>query len=363
MNAPQFYRHQLQRRRLSFLDRRRRRRGPSRCCPPCRSRAPRPAAARPPSARCARSACAPASFRCPPRRNCRSRRSSAICFGSGIEWFSLHQAALGVRRGRALRAASVSVLVHAGASRRPPRGPARPLEGLRAPFADKGCTGALSQPVLACATVAGAPSPPRRPSPCCTPGGTSGGGPVTYAHVGPRQLSGATVVGICTAGSVLTVLSRRRLLALAVAVTGVALLAMGLVPIRHVLALAALCRLRGWCRRLTGHSLVDRGDRGAFAPGHRAPAGRRPRRHRRRGPSASRRRRRDRPHRPLSSFVRPCGAAFTLMLVGALLLPVAALSSSPRPTTGRASAAPHLVTRCAAPTRPRRPPRPASSSP
>ncbi|MFJ6353853.1 dTMP kinase [Streptomyces sp. NPDC092046] len=245
--------------------------------------------------------------------------------GSGIDWFSQHQAALGAYVAAGLFAASVSVLFPLTLPGGQTPRPRSPLEGLRLP-ADKGRTGALPLFVLACGTVAGAIAAAASVS--VLHAYDLGGGPVTYALL-ILALSGATAVGIRTAGSVLTVLSRRRLLALAVAVTGVALLAMGLVPdTATVLALAALAGYAAGVAARTGHSLVDQeteearrprvtehlqavsrvaiGAGALVAPLVAAAIG---------------------PHRLASGgFVfAHGGAAFTLMLVGALLLPVAAV--------------------------------------
>ncbi len=155
-----------------------------------------------------------------------------------------------------------------------------------------------------------------------------GGGPVTYALL-ILALSGATAVGIRTAGSVLPVLSRRRLLALAITVTGVALIAVGLVPdTATVLFLAVLAGYAAGVAANTGHVLIDQeaeeprrarttehlqatarlamGIGALAAPLLAAAIG---------------------PHRigSGSSVLAHGGAAFTLALVGALLLPVAAL--------------------------------------
>ncbi|WMX46371.1 dTMP kinase [Streptomyces roseicoloratus] len=251
--------------------------------------------------------------------------------GSGIDWFGEHQAALGSYVAAGLFAASVSLLwfleLPGGQTPRP----RSPLEGLRRPSnggqgPEKGRTGALGLIVLTSATVAGAIAAAAAVS--VLHAGDLGGGPVTYALL-ILALSGATAVGIRTAGSVLTVLSRRRLFALAVAVTGIALLAMGLVPdTATVLALAALAGYAAGVAARTGHSLAEQeteearrprvaehlravarvgmGVGALGAPLLAAAIG---------------------PHRLASgSFVfAHGGAAFTLMLVGALLLPVAAL--------------------------------------
>lgn len=153
-----------------------------------------------------------------------------------------------------------------------------------------------------------------------------GGGPATFALL-ILGLTGATGVGIRTAGKVLPTLSRRRLLSLATAVTGLALLAMGLVPdTATVLMIAVLAGYAAGVAAHTGHVLVDQETEesrrarttehlqavvrvlialGALAgPLLAAAIG---------------------AHRLGSGdFVfEHGGAAFTLMLIGALLLPVA----------------------------------------
>ncbi|MFJ6867353.1 dTMP kinase [Streptomyces termitum] len=248
--------------------------------------------------------------------------------GSGIDWFSLHQAALGAYVAAGLFAASVSVLAAMTLPGGQTPRPRSPLEGLRRPAAEKGRTGAVPLLVLACATVAGAIA--AAASLAALHAGDLGGGPVTYALL-VLALSGATAVGIRTARSVLPVLSRRRMLALATAVTGVALIAVGLVPdTATVLLLAVLAGYAAGVAAHTGHVLVDQETEephrervtahlqatarvgialGALAaPLLAAAIG---------------------PHRLASAsgtFVFDHGgAAFTLVLVGALLLPVAAL--------------------------------------
>ncbi|MEU6165090.1 dTMP kinase [Streptomyces tanashiensis] len=251
--------------------------------------------------------------------------------GAGIEWFSLHQAALGSYLAAGLFAASVTVLYAMALPGGETPRPRSPLEGLRRPsagkpVAEKGRTGALPLLVLASATVAGAIA--AAASVAVLHAYDLGGGPVTYALL-ILALSSATAVGIRTAGSVLPVLSRRRLLALATAVTGVALIAMGLVPdTATVLFLSVLAGYAAGVAANTGHTLIDQETEeprrarttehlqatarvamglGAFAaPLLAAAIG---------------------PHRLASGeFVfAHGGAAFTLVLVGALLLPVAAL--------------------------------------
>ncbi|MEU3480175.1 dTMP kinase [Streptomyces sp. NPDC033754] len=181
--------------------------------------------------------------------------------GTGLDWFSLHQAALGSYVAAGLFAASVTGLyAMALPGGRTPR-PRSPLEGLRRPTAEKGAdegkgrTGVLPLLVLTCAIVAGAIA--AAASLAVLHAYDLGGGPLTYALL-ILALSGATAVGIRTAGSVLPVLSRRRLLALATAVTGVALIAMGLVPdTATVLFLAVLAGYAAGVAANTGHTLVD----------------------------------------------------------------------------------------------------------
>ncbi|MFB7517418.1 dTMP kinase [Streptomyces sp. NPDC056144] len=249
--------------------------------------------------------------------------------GAGLDWFSFHQAALGSYVAAGLFAASVTVLF--GMALPGGQGPElrSPLAGLRrTPEAEKGRTGVLPVLVLTCATVAGAIA--AAASLAVLHAYDLGGGPVTYALL-ILALSGATAVGIRTARHVLPVLSRRRLLALATAVTGVALLAAGLVPdTATVLLLAVLAGYAAGVAANTGHTLVDQEteepDREATtgrlqaaarvgmavgalaAPLVAAAIG---------------------PHRLASSggtfVLEHGGAAYTLALVGALLLPVAAL--------------------------------------
>ncbi|WP_079042014.1 dTMP kinase [Streptomyces aureus] len=255
--------------------------------------------------------------------------------GAGIDWFTLHQAALGSYVAAGLFAASVTVLYAMALPGGDTPRPRSPLEGLRRPTgkgaeggAEKGRTGALSLLVLTCATVAGAIA--AAASVAVLQAYDLGGGPVTYALL-VLALSGGTALGIRTARSVLPVLSRRRLLALVTAVTGVALIAMGLVPdTATVLLLAVLAGYAAGVAANTGHTLVDQETEeprrarttehlqatarvgmavGALAaPLLAAAIG---------------------PHRLASdsgTFVfEHGGAAFTLALIGALLLPVAAL--------------------------------------
>ncbi|WP_030378628.1 MULTISPECIES: dTMP kinase [unclassified Streptomyces] len=256
--------------------------------------------------------------------------------GAGIEWFAQHQAALASYVTAGLFAAALSVLTALELpGTRTPRARS-PLEGLRRPRAgggpdkgvvpDKGRTGVLPLLVLACASVAGAIAAAVAVS--VLHARDLGGGPVLYGLL-VLAVTGGVVVGIRTAPGLLPALSRRRLLALAIAFTGLALLAAGLVPDdTTVLLLVALAGIGAGVAANTGHTLLDQETEdqrrsrttehlhavvrvfvtlGALlGPLVAAGIG---------------------PHRLVNGkFVfAHGGAAFTLMLVGALLLPVAAL--------------------------------------
>ncbi|MEU6550283.1 dTMP kinase [Streptomyces sp. NPDC046915] len=250
--------------------------------------------------------------------------------GAGIAWFAQHQAALGSYVAAGLFAASLSVLTSLELpATRTPRARS-PLEGLRRPKTgtgvDKGRTSALPLLVLACAAVAGAIS--AAVAVAVLHAKDLGGGPVLYGLL-VLALTGGVAVGIRTAPSLLPSLSRRRMLALAIAFTGIALLAAGLDPdVTSVLLISALAGVGAGVAANTGHTLLDQETEeyrrprttehlhavvrvfvalGALiAPMVAALIG---------------------PHRlENGKFVfAHGGAAFTLMLVGALLLPVAAL--------------------------------------
>ncbi|WP_338484569.1 dTMP kinase [Streptomyces sp. SCSIO 75703] len=250
--------------------------------------------------------------------------------GAGIAWFAEHQAALGSYVAAGLFAASLSLVTFLELPTvRTPRARS-PLEGLRRPRSgggpDTGRTGAIPLLVLACTAVAGAVA--------ATVAVTVlhaidlHGGPVLFGLM-VGALTGGVVVGIRTAPSLLPSLSRRRLLALAIAFSGITLLSAGLVPDdTSVLLLLALTGVGAGAAANTGHALLDQETEEA---------------------------RRARVTEHLHACVRLCvglgavvaplvaagigphrlengkfvfahgGAAFTLMLVGALLLPVAAL--------------------------------------
>ncbi|WP_433919247.1 dTMP kinase [Streptomyces canus] len=250
--------------------------------------------------------------------------------GSGLDWFGQHQAALASYVAAGLFAASLSVLTFLELpGTRTPRARS-PLEGLRRPKTgtgvDKGRTGAIPLLVAACAAVAGAIA--AAVAVAVLHAKDLGGGPVMYGLM-VAALTGGVVVGVRTAPKVLVSLSRRRLLALALAFTGIALLAAGLVPdVTTVLLIDGLAGVGAGVAANTGHTLLDQETEeyrrarttehlhavvrvgvalGALlAPVVAAAIG---------------------PHRLVNGkFVfAHGGAAFTLMLVGALLLPVAAL--------------------------------------
>ncbi|WP_327245659.1 dTMP kinase [Streptomyces sp. NBC_01320] len=250
--------------------------------------------------------------------------------GSGLEWFSFHQAALGSYVAAGLFSASISTLYFLELPGSPTPRPRSPLEGLRRPSTgngpDKGRTGAVPLIVGACAAVAGAIA--AAAAVAALHAYDLGGGPATFALL-ILTLTGATAAGIRTAEKVLPTLSRRRLLVFATAVTGVALLAMGLVPdTATVVFLAVLAGYAAGVAANTGHTLVDQEteeSRRARTTEHLQAAAR--------------------VLVALGAVAGPLlaaaigthrltvgdfvfahgGAAFALMLIGALLLPVAAI--------------------------------------
>lgn len=250
--------------------------------------------------------------------------------GTGLEWFSFHQAALGSYVAAGLFSASISILYFLELPDTHTPRPRSPLEGLRRPThgntPDKGRTGALPLVVAVSAAVAGAIAAAAAVS--VLHAYDLGGGPATFALL-ILALTGGSALGIRTAQKVLPALSRRRLLALATAVTGVALLALGLVPDTATgLALALLAGYAAGVAANIGHAIIDQETEasrqarttehlqaivrvlvalGAVAgPLLAAAIGQ----HRLGG----------------GDFVFDHGgAAYTLMLIGALLLPVAAI--------------------------------------
>lgn len=179
--------------------------------------------------------------------------------GTGLDWFSFHQAALGSYVAAGLFSASISTLYFLELPGIPTPRPRSPLEGLRRPTTgtgpDKGRTGTAPLVVAACAAVAGAIAAAAAVS--VLHAADLGGGPATFALL-ILVLTGGTALGIRTAQKVLPALSRRRLLALSTAVTGVALLALGLVPDTATGLLIAL--LAGYSAGVAahiGHAIVE----------------------------------------------------------------------------------------------------------
>ncbi|WP_435836788.1 dTMP kinase [Streptomyces albus] len=251
-------------------------------------------------------------------------------FGAGIDWFASHQSALAsyVAAGLFAAAAAVGYFLELPDTHTPR--PRSPLEGLRRPQTgtgpDKGRTGAVPLLVLAGAAISGAIAAAVALAPLHA--ADLGGGPVAFGLL-TLMLTGGTVAGIRLAPHTLPSLSRRRLLALVIALTGVALLAAGLVgDTATVIGLALLAGVGAGIAANTLHALLDQETEAArrprttehlqavvrlslavaalLAPVVAALIG---------------------PHRVEDgAFVFDHGgASFTLMLVGALLLPVGAV--------------------------------------
>lgn len=251
-------------------------------------------------------------------------------FGVWSLWFQLHHVALASYVAAGLFAASVAVLYFLELPGVVTPHPRSPLEGLRRPLgpagSERGRTAALPTLVLSCAAVAG--SLAAAVSVAVLHAIDLGGGPVGFGML-VLALTGGIVVGIRTASRVLPLFSRRRLMGLAIGVTGLALLLVGLVPDpATVLLLALIAGYAAGVAANTGHTLIDQetedsrrarttnhlhavvrtaaGLCAVAAPVLAAVIG---------------------PHRVVDGAFTfdHGGAAFTLMLVGALLLPVAAL--------------------------------------
>jgi dTMP kinase len=252
--------------------------------------------------------------------------------GSGIPWFHTHQAALASYVAAGLFAAAVSLvyflqLPDSGAPR-----PRSPLEGLRRPKdasdsgPEKGRTGAIGLLVLACSAIAGGIA--AAVSLAVLDAADLGGGPVGFGLL-VLALLGGTVAGIRLAPRVLPAFSRRRLLALGIGLTGIVLLVAALVTDQTtVVVLMLVAGLAAGVAARCAHTLLDqevedpRRSRttehmqavvriavalcALVAPVLAGFVG---------------------PHRvEIADFVFDHGgAAFALMLFGALLLPVAAL--------------------------------------
>ncbi|MFI6941240.1 dTMP kinase [Streptomyces sp. NPDC050418] len=179
--------------------------------------------------------------------------------GAGVLWFEQHQGALASYIAAGLFAASLSVVYFLELPDAQTPRARSPLEGLRRPKTgngvDKGRTGAIPLLVFACASVAAGIA--AAVAVAVLHARDLGGGPVLFG-IFVTALTAGTVLGIRVAPSVLPAFSRRRLLSLAVAVAGIALLAAGLVPDQTtVLLLLALAGVAAGVAANTGHALLD----------------------------------------------------------------------------------------------------------
>jgi len=248
----------------------------------------------------------------------------------GANWFHLHQVALASYVAAGLFSSSIAVLylleLPAGSVARPHSW----LQGLRLPKgpagAERGRTGALPLLVLAVSAVAGAIAV--AVAVAVLHAAALGFGPIGFGLL-VLALTAGTVIGIRIAPRTLPGLSRRRLFAVAVGTTGIALLLTGIVPDQTtVLLLSLLAGITAGIGANTGHVLIELEAeesrrsrtvehlhamvRAALAV---AAVG---------GPLVAAA---IGPHRVQNGHFTfdHSGAAYTLMLVGALLLPVAAL--------------------------------------
>lgn len=252
--------------------------------------------------------------------------------GVGVEWFSTHQVALASDVAAGLFAASIATLYLLELPNAAGPRPRSPLEGLRRPKdglpgpKGKGRTGAV--PILVLSTAATCAAVAAAFALAVLHSADLGGGPVGFGLLA-LALTAGPVIGVRVAPRTLPALSRRRLLALAIAMTGLGLLLAGVVPDPTTVLLLAL--LAGVCLGITAntaHTLLDHESEDArrsrttehlHAVVHvfvaLAAVG---------GPLLAAA---IGPHRVDSgSFTfEHDGAAFTLMFVGALLFPVAAL--------------------------------------
>ncbi|WP_424213049.1 dTMP kinase [Streptomyces sp. BI20] len=259
--------------------------------------------------------------------------------GLGVDWFAENHTALGSYVAAGLFAAGISLLLPLVLPETDTPRPRSPLEGLRPPKAgdrpDKGRTGAVPLLVLACAAVTGAIA--SAVAVAVLHAFDLGGGPAAFALL-VLALLGGVGGGIAAArgGRVLPGLSRRRLFALAIAVSGVALLLTGLVPdTATVIMLSFVAGLAAGVAANIGHALLDQESEEARRPrttahlqaaarvamvlgGVLAPlvAG---------GIGPHRFGAADGRVGPGEIVFAHGGAAYALMLVGALLLPVAAM--------------------------------------
>jgi dTMP kinase len=178
----------------------------------------------------------------------------------GIGWFGAHQVALASYVAAGLFSSSIAVLYFLELPNSAAVRPRSPLEGLRLPkdahgAPERGRTGAVPLLVLATAAVAGAVA--AAVALAVLHASDLGGGPVGYGLL-VLALTAGPVLGIRIAPRTLPGLSRRRLFALAIAVTGLALLLAGVVPDpTTVLLLAFLAGTAAGITANTGHTLID----------------------------------------------------------------------------------------------------------
>ncbi|WP_097231660.1 dTMP kinase [Streptomyces zhaozhouensis] len=178
---------------------------------------------------------------------------------TGIDWFDTHQAALASYVAAGYFAAAISVLYFLRLPATEGRRPLSPLEGLRRPAAgtkpDKGRTGAIPVLVLGCATVAAGIAAAAALGVLRV--AELGGGPVSFGLL-TLGLTGGVVAGVRLAPSALPALSRRRLFALAIALTGLGLFGVGLISdAATVLFTAAATGVLAGVAAGTGHTLLD----------------------------------------------------------------------------------------------------------
>ncbi|WP_049576822.1 dTMP kinase [Streptomyces sp. SBT349] len=247
-----------------------------------------------------------------------------------LDWFAEHQAAMGSYVAAGFFAAAISVVYFLKLPGTEPRRPVSPLEGLRRPSAgtgtDKGRTGAIS--VLVFGGAAAAASIAAAVALGVLHVADLGGGPVLFGLL-VLALTGGVAAGVRLAPATLPAFSRRRLFALALALNGLGLFGTGLISDpATVLFTAVVTGAAAGVAAHTGHTLLDQetedfrrprltrhlhavtrvaiGLAVVVAPLAAALIG---------------------PHRvERGDFVIDHGgAAFTLMIIGALLLPVAAV--------------------------------------
>ncbi|WNI16966.1 dTMP kinase [Actinacidiphila sp. ITFR-21] len=250
--------------------------------------------------------------------------------GVGVDWFHLHQVALSSYVAAGLFSSSVAVLFQLELPSETAAKQRSPLEGLRLPKgpvgAERGRSGALPLLVLATSAVAGAIGAAVAVS--VLHAGDLGFGPVGFGLL-VLAFTAGTVVGIRVAPRTLPGLSRRRLLSLAIGVTGLALLLTGVVADQTtVVLLALLSGISAGVTANTGHVLIEQEaeePRRARTTEHLQAVARAvvavaavgaPLLAAAIGPH--------RIHRGHFTFDHG-GAEYTLMLIGALLLPIAAL--------------------------------------